>query len=77
MVCLSNNSADAEKAIAACDGTELDGRTIEVKVSLPRGSKAPSRKSKSELLTYTIMFYFTLVSNTTNCSILLLSFKSY
>jgi RNA recognition motif-containing protein len=37
----------AEKAIAECDGMELDGRSIDVKVSLPRGTKAPNRKSES------------------------------
>jgi len=48
--------ADAEKAIAACDGTELDGRTIEVKVSLPRGSKAPNRKNETKLYIGNISF---------------------
>ena len=36
----------AAKAIEESDGTLMDGRTIEVKESLPRGTKAPNRKSE-------------------------------
>lgn len=36
----------AVKAIESADGIELQGRTIEVKESLPRGQKAPSRGKK-------------------------------
>jgi len=36
----------AEAAIAASDGMEMDGRNVEVKVSLPRGAKAPSKTSE-------------------------------
>lgn len=36
----------AEKAIEACNRMVLGGRTIDVKVSLPRGVKAPPRQSK-------------------------------
>ncbi len=43
---LAMSPEDAEKAIEAFDGTDMDGRTIEVKVSLPRGTKGPRRRSK-------------------------------
>ncbi len=43
---LAMSPEDAEKAIEAFDGTDMDGRTVEVKVSLPRGTKGPRRRSK-------------------------------
>jgi len=46
----------AEKAIAECDGMELGGRSIEVKVSLPRGAKAPIRKNETKLYIGNISF---------------------
>lgn len=41
---LTMNPEGAEAAIENADGTEFGGRTIEVKVSLPRGQKAPQRE---------------------------------
>lgn len=46
----------AEKAIEECDGMELDGRSIEVKVSLPRGAKAPNRNNETKLYIGNISF---------------------
>lgn len=48
------NSA-AERAIAECDGMELDGRSVEVKVSLPRGTKT-NRSSETKLYIGNIAF---------------------
>jgi len=45
---LAMNPSEAEKAIEAFDGTQLGGRNIEVKVSLPRGQKAPRRQNKKD-----------------------------
>lgn len=45
----------AEKAIAECDGMELDGRSIDVKVSLPRGTKS-NRKNETKLYIGNISF---------------------
>lgn len=46
----------AEAAIAASDGMEMDGRNVEVKVSLPRGAKAPSKTSETKLYIGNISF---------------------
>ena len=43
---LALSAEAAEKAIAGSDGTLMDERTIEVKISLPRGAKAPNRQSE-------------------------------
>jgi len=45
---LAMSPSEAEKAIEAFDGTQLGGRNIEVKVSLPRGQKAPRRQNKKD-----------------------------
>jgi RNA recognition motif-containing protein len=50
------NSA-AERAIAECDGMELDGRSVEVKVSLPRGTKT-NRSSESLSTTFSSSLCF-------------------
>jgi len=47
---------DAEKAIAGSDGILMDERTIEVKVSLPRGAKAPNRQNETKLYIGNISF---------------------
>lgn len=46
----------AAKAIEESDGTLMDGRTIEVKESLPRGTKAPNRKNETKLYIGNISF---------------------
>lgn len=43
---LAMSKSDAEKAIQTMNGTQFLGRQIEVSESLPRGAKAPNRKSK-------------------------------
>jgi RNA recognition motif-containing protein len=47
---LTMSKDEAEKAMEAADGMEFMGRTIEVKVSLPRGQKSPTTRTnrKSE-----------------------------
>lgn len=50
------NHDDAEKVIQAFDGSIMDGRTIEVKFSLPRGTKAPRRKNEIKLYVGNISF---------------------
>ncbi|GFH61390.1 hypothetical protein CTEN210_17866 [Chaetoceros tenuissimus] len=46
----------AEKAIEACNGMSFGGRTIDVKVSLPRGVKAPPRKNETKLYVGNVSF---------------------
>jgi len=46
----------AAKAIEESNGILMDGRTIEVKESLPRGTKAPSRKNETKLYIGNISF---------------------
>jgi RNA-binding proteins (RRM domain) len=43
---LAMKPEDAQRAIEESDGMEMNGRTVEVKLSLPRGTKAPNRRSK-------------------------------
>ena len=43
-VTMANDNAD--KAIENASGTSLQGRTIEVKESLPKGTKAPAREKR-------------------------------
>jgi len=45
-------SDDAMKAIEEADKTELDGRTIAVNKSLPRGQKGPKRELRDEVKLY-------------------------
>lgn len=43
---LAMKPEDAKRAIEESDGMEMNGRNVEVKLSLPRGAKAPNRRSK-------------------------------
>jgi len=46
---LAMKPEDATRAIEESDGVEMNGRSIEVKVSLPKGVKAPNRRNESKL----------------------------
>lgn len=47
---------DAQRAIEESNGVEMNGRSIEVKLSLPKGVKAPSRKTETKLYIGNISF---------------------
>lgn len=43
---LAMKPEDAQRAIEESDGVEINGRNIEVKLSLPKGAKSPNRRGK-------------------------------